>query len=130
MSADFSEPEPDCANTVIGISLPNNNNVFHLADWWDLPPGIMCSNCYNQVSNTYPVRLHEERVCLSCSRGNLPLKTRSHKFGMKTMSFPPITNLAVNHIAVIGRQSRGKCLQSDSFSDLVKFTRCWQNFPL
>ncbi|KZS18391.1 Uncharacterized protein APZ42_014892 [Daphnia magna] len=131
IDAEFPDPEPDYIPTPLnfGISLPNNIDIFQSADWWDLPPGIMCSNCYNQVPNTYPIQQQSERVCLSCKRENFPLKTRSNEFRMKKMRFPPITNLAVNHIAVIGRQSRGKCLKSDCFHALVKFTRCWQNFP-
>ncbi|KAK4005527.1 hypothetical protein OUZ56_007233 [Daphnia magna] len=113
-----------------GVSLPSYEEIFRKCDWWDLPEGLMCSKCYNQVSNLFLSKDFKKRVCDTCVKDRDQQVAQSHEVSLKLLKYSQFTTNSVNHIAFVGRQSRGRPLSNESFEILKEFSRNWSDFPL
>ncbi|KAK4036461.1 hypothetical protein OUZ56_028515 [Daphnia magna] len=133
LSAIISEefPKANVALTELhfGISLPTNEEIFKLCDWWDLPEGLICANCYSQVPLVTATNDYRKRVCDSCHKKYFQQVARAHDVSLAMVRYPPFTTNRVTHIAFVGRQSRGDALSEESFEILQKFSREWSGFP-
>ncbi|KAK4012911.1 hypothetical protein OUZ56_025161 [Daphnia magna] len=102
-----------------------NEEIFKLCDWWDLPEGIICGNCYSQAPFVTSTNNYQKRVCESCQKKCFQQAARSHDVSLAMVRYPPFTTNRVTHIAFVGRKSRGEPLSEESFEILQKFSREW-----
>ncbi|KAK4025010.1 hypothetical protein OUZ56_010516 [Daphnia magna] len=85
----------------------------------------MCASCFNQVPNSYPTNTTDKRVCKAYYRGNFPQTSQAQEAKLSMVRYPPFTTKGVNHVAFVGRQSRGRFLTEQSFDGLKSFSRQW-----
>ncbi|KZS18688.1 Uncharacterized protein APZ42_015234 [Daphnia magna] len=112
-----------------GIAVSRKEEVLRKCDWWVLPVGLMCASCFNQVPNVFPTSTSDKRVCRACSRGNFPQTSQAKGAKLSMVRYPPFSTKGVNHVAFVGRQSRGHFLTEQSFDGLKSFARQWSDFP-
>ncbi|KZS06413.1 Uncharacterized protein APZ42_030145 [Daphnia magna] len=83
-----------------------------------------------KVSNLFPSKDFKKRVCDTCVKDRDQQVAQSHDVSLKLLKYPPFTTNSVNHIAFVGRQSRGRPLSNENFEILKEFSRNWSDFPL
>ncbi|KAK4023956.1 hypothetical protein OUZ56_009348 [Daphnia magna] len=111
------------------VAVSRNEEVLKKCDWWELPEGLMCASCFNQVPNVFPTRTFDKRVCRACCRGSFPQTSQATEAKLSMVRYPPFSTIGVNNVAFVGRQSRGNFLTDKSFDCLKLLAREWSDFP-
>jgi hypothetical protein len=109
----------------------SDSSVFrHLNFFEGLKSGLKCPICFGPDWTLSKMPKSEKLGCYYCAHNAFHDHERPES-DIKTLKYQerPLTELLLNHVACVGRSSRGYSIPHSSFENLIKFSQEWSSFP-
>ncbi|EFX69926.1 hypothetical protein DAPPUDRAFT_113205 [Daphnia pulex] len=110
--------------------------TFLESDFFELPAGIRCPNCWSFCYTTAKSRVKRtttpttnNRECLSCAKGCIPTMIQNRKKPINLFVVPPFTSTPTNFIITIQRQSRKNTIGAEALQLLRDFISTNEAMP-